>query len=98
MVKTFSKVLVGSTALALIVAGCGNNSDSATSTSSAAPAGTAAATTAPKKDVTFSVIYATGDPATKQAVVDSIAAYTKANPNVKIKDLSETTTAAYLDF
>ncbi|NQX63589.1 ABC transporter substrate-binding protein [Paenibacillus qinlingensis] len=98
MVKTFSKVLVGSTALALILAGCGNNSDSATSTSSAVPAGTAAATAAPKKDVTFSVIYATGDPATKQAVADSIAAYTKANPNVKIKDLSETTTAAYLDF
>lgn len=82
MLKTLSQVLVGSTALALIVAGCGNNSDTTTSTSSSAPAGTAAATAAPKKDITFSVIYATGDPATKQAVADSITAFTKANPHI----------------
>jgi raffinose/stachyose/melibiose transport system substrate-binding protein len=96
MANSFTKALTGIAALALVLSACGGNSAS-NSTSAPSPAGTPAAAQ-PKKDVSFSVIYATGDPATKQAVVDSLAAFMKANPNIKIKDLSETTSAAYLDF
>lgn len=94
MSKKMTKVLVGTTAIALALTACGGKD----TTNSSSPAASTAPSAAPKKEVTFSVIYATGDPATKQAVANSISAFTKANPNIKIKDLSETTSASYLDF
>ncbi|MGO4274369.1 ABC transporter substrate-binding protein, partial [Paenibacillus sp. TAF58] len=97
MSHKMTKVLAGTAAIALVLTACGSK-ETTTPSSSTAPAASTAANAAPKKDVTFSVIYATGDPATKQAVADSIAAFTKANPHIKIKDLSETTSASYLDF
>jgi raffinose/stachyose/melibiose transport system substrate-binding protein len=97
MSKKMTKVLAGTAALTLVLTACGGK-DTTSPSSSQSPAASTAASSAPKKDVTFSVIYATGDPATKQAVADSISAFTKANPHIKIKDLSETTTASYLDF
>ncbi|WP_438351531.1 ABC transporter substrate-binding protein [Paenibacillus sp. FA6] len=50
------------------------------------------------KDVSFTVGYAAGDPATKVAIANTIKAFTAANPHIKITDLSETTSAAYLDW
>ncbi|MDQ0874588.1 raffinose/stachyose/melibiose transport system substrate-binding protein [Paenibacillus sp. V4I3] len=96
MAKKFAKVLVGSTALALALTGCGGKASN--TGSSASPAASAKVSEAPKKDVTFSIIYAPGDPATKKAVEDSIAAFGKAFPHIKIKNLTEVTSASYLDF
>lgn len=95
MKKSLVTILACTAALSLLLTACGGKQES---TSSSSPSSTNAASAQPKKDVSFSIIYATGDPATKQAVADSIAAFMKANPNIKIKDFSETTPAAYLDF
>ncbi|WP_019636777.1 ABC transporter substrate-binding protein [Paenibacillus fonticola] len=51
-----------------------------------------------KKEVTFTIGYASGDPAGKKAIADSIKRFMEANPHIKIKDLSETTSSAYLDW
>ncbi|MFC0211909.1 ABC transporter substrate-binding protein [Paenibacillus chartarius] len=90
------KMLTGVMAASLVLTACGggNSGSSNTSTSQAGGAGTDTA----KKPVTFTIGYATGDPATKQAMVDAIAAFTKANPQIKITDLSEGGSQAYLDW
>ncbi|MBB6733327.1 ABC transporter substrate-binding protein [Cohnella zeiphila] len=94
-------------ALALMLSACGsgngNNGGAADSSgsSSSAPASSAAAGSSaetPAKDVTFTIGYATGDPATKKAIADTIDAFMKANPHIKIKDMSEGTTTSYLDW
>nr|WP_248930787.1 extracellular solute-binding protein [Paenibacillus hamazuiensis] len=95
--KTTAVSLTSAIVLSLALSACGGGSESAANTG--ASAGTGAGTNAaPKKTVTFTIGYATGDPATKQAMADSIAAFTKANPNIKINDLSEGGMASYLDW
>lgn len=90
-------------ALSLVLSACGGNNNAsnggANASGSSSPISSAPASEpAVKKDVTFSVGYATGDPSTKQAMADAIAAFTKANPNIKIKDISEGGSMAYLDW
>jgi raffinose/stachyose/melibiose transport system substrate-binding protein len=94
--KTMATTLAGAMMLSLALSACGGGSDSASSPSPDASGG--AASSAPKKNVTFTIGYATGDPASKQGLADSIAAFTKANPHIKITDLSEGGSAAYLDW
>ncbi|WP_199620618.1 ABC transporter substrate-binding protein [Paenibacillus alkalitolerans] len=53
---------------------------------------------APPKEVSFTIGYASGDPATRQAMANAIKAFADANPHIKIKDISETGTASYLDW
>jgi raffinose/stachyose/melibiose transport system substrate-binding protein len=98
MIKKLTKVLAGSTALALALTACGGGNETTNTGSSTSPAASSAASEAPKKEVSFSIIYAPGDPATKKAVEDSIAAFNKAYPHIKIKNLTEVTSASYLDF
>lgn len=97
MVKTRKITAAFASAIALSVAltACGGPSNSGTDTGASS---TGAGASASKKTVTFTIGYATGDPATKQAMADSIAAFTKANPNIKINDLSEGGMASYLDW
>ncbi|MDF2924999.1 MAG: extracellular solute-binding protein family 1 [Paenibacillaceae bacterium] len=95
--KTLFTVLAGTMVMSLALSACGGNDSSSSSPSPAASTGSAAPTAAPK-NVSFTIGYATGDPATKQAMVDSIAAFTKAHPNIKITDLSEGGSQAYLDW
>ncbi|MBD0381483.1 extracellular solute-binding protein [Paenibacillus sp. WST5] len=90
--KTIAVSLSSVVALSLVLSACGTGSNTSS------PAATTAASAAPKKNVTFSIGYATGDPAGKQAIADAVAAFTKANPNVKINDLSEGGMASYLDW
>lgn len=98
--KAITASLGSALALSLILTACGgNNNSGSNSNSSAAPEASAgASTTEPKKEVTFTIGYATGDPAGKQANADAIAAFTKANPNIKVVDLSEGGMASYLDW
>ncbi|UUZ84674.1 extracellular solute-binding protein [Paenibacillus sp. P26] len=95
--KTIMTTLTSITALSLVLSACGGpaNSSSNSGASTGAGAGSAAA---PSKTVTFTIGYATGDPATKQAMADAVAAFTKANPSIKINDLSEGGMASYLDW
>lgn len=93
--KTIAVSVSGMMALSLVLTACGGSKDSAGSSPSASATSN---NTAAKKNVTFSIGYATGDPVTKQAVADAVAAFTKANPNVKIHDLSEGGMASYLDW
>ncbi|SFF39733.1 raffinose/stachyose/melibiose transport system substrate-binding protein [Paenibacillus algorifonticola] len=82
-------------AFSLVLSACGStNSGSTENANSAAPASSEPW----KKEVAFTIGYATGDPATKQAMADAVSAFTKANPNIKINDLSGGGTAAYLDW
>jgi len=91
-------------ALSLVLSACGGgdsnsggSSSSASPSSGSSPAGSSASA-APAKDVSFTIGYATGDPASKQAIAQTIEAFTKANPHIKIKDISEGTSSSYLDW
>lgn len=98
--KTLALSVSSAMALSLVLSACGGDKDNSSSSPSpaASTAASAAASTAPKKNVTFSIGYATGDPAGKQAMGDAITAFTKANPHIKITDLSEGGMASYLDW
>ncbi|WP_373232320.1 ABC transporter substrate-binding protein [Cohnella sp.] len=88
-------------ALSVILSACGGNNNKASESpaaSSPAASSPAASETPAPKEVEFTIGYAPGDPATRQAMVESIKAFTDANPNIKIKDISETGSASYLDW
>lgn len=97
-VTVLSATLLAATA---ILSACGSNnnaSDTANNGNNTTATNAPAATTDAKKEVQFSIGYASGDPATKEAIADAVKAFMEANPNVKIKDISETSSAAYLDW
>jgi ABC-type glycerol-3-phosphate transport system substrate-binding protein len=77
--KSFAKIMTGMLTMSLVLTACGTSTKTATDT--AAPASTtgtaATAVPAKAKNVSFSVVYATGDVLTKQAMADSIAAFMK---------------------
>lgn len=85
----------------LVLAACGgkNNNEPASSPSPSTPAASnSAAPSESPNNVEFTIGYATGDPATKQAIADTISAFVQAYPHIKIKDVSEGTTSSYLDW
>lgn len=84
-------------ALTLILTACGGNNGNNSNTPSNKPANLETPADA-KKEVSFTIAYATGDPATKQAIEKTIDAFTAKNPNIKIVNYSETTSASYLDW
>ncbi|AFH61124.1 ABC transporter substrate-binding protein [Paenibacillus caseinilyticus] len=88
--RSFLKVLAGTAALSLVLTACGGSTEK-----NEGAAGTADPA---KKEVSFTLGYATGDPATKQAMADAVDAFMKANPGIKIKNISEGGSAAYLDW
>ncbi|WP_159886890.1 ABC transporter substrate-binding protein [Paenibacillus puerhi] len=91
--KKVSTIVASAMAMSLMLSACGGGN------SGSAPADNAGAGgTEQKKPVSFTIGYATGDPAGKQAMVEAIAAFTKANPHIKITDLSEGGSQAYLDW
>ncbi|SDD06654.1 raffinose/stachyose/melibiose transport system substrate-binding protein [Paenibacillus sp. UNCCL117] len=92
--RKLTTVLTGAVAMSLALSACGGGSGSGSAPADNAGSGAAEQ----KKNVAFTIGYATGDPATKQAMADSIAAFTKANPHIKITDLSEGGSQAYLDW
>ncbi|QNK59723.1 ABC transporter substrate-binding protein [Paenibacillus sp. PAMC21692] len=97
--KTLFQLFSIVTAASLVLTACGgnnNNSGANNGAPSASPAGTDAAES--NKPVTISVAYATGDPATKQAIETTIDAFTTANPHITVKNISETTSDSYLDW
>jgi len=104
--KSYAKVFCGLLAASLVLTACGGNSGSNTNTNNGGSTNTPATTNAQtegatedKKDpVTISIAYATGDPATKQAIETTIDAFTDAYPHVTIKNISETTSDSYLDW
>ncbi len=97
-VTALSATLLAATA---ILSACGSNnnaSNTANNGNNTAATNAPAATTDAKKEVQFSIGYASGDPATKEAIAEAVKAFMEANPNVKIKDISETSSSAYLDW
>jgi len=54
--------------------------------------------TSSSEKVSFTIGYASGDPAAKKAIADSIKKFTDANPSIEIKDMSENTSNSYLDW
>ncbi|WP_168120203.1 extracellular solute-binding protein [Paenibacillus sp. HB172176] len=94
--QSFSILLAAS--LVLTACGGNNNGNNGSNGNAATNAPTSDATDAPSKKVTISMGYATGDPATKQAIENTIDAFTDANPNITIKNISETTSDSYLDW
>ncbi|PAF32593.1 ABC transporter substrate-binding protein [Paenibacillus sp. 7516] len=54
--------------------------------------------TSSSDNVSFTIGYASGDPAAKKAIADSIKRFTEANPSIEIKDMSENTSNSYLDW
>lgn len=90
--RTVTGLLALSLALTPALSACSKEQKPADS------AGAAGASTAPKKQVSFTIAYAPGDPSNKQGMADSIAAFTKANPNIKVVDISNNSSASYLEF
>jgi raffinose/stachyose/melibiose transport system substrate-binding protein len=107
MIQLSAVLLVSS--LALSACGGGNN-DNTSNTGNASNGGTNGGTNGGKteagtngggaaaKKVSFTIGYATGDPATKQAISDTIKAFMDANPNINVTDISEGTASSYLDW
>src|SRR5690606_31794411 len=101
--RTLAPVIALLLVLSLALAACGGKGGKETNPSSAPAAAVPAESgdTAPSekpKEVSFTSGYATGDPATKQAIGDTISAFMQAYPHIKIKDVSEGTTSSYLDW
>jgi raffinose/stachyose/melibiose transport system substrate-binding protein len=97
-----SIIQFGSVVLAasLVLTACGSgNSNEGTNGNSPSSAPSEGANGGDKPaPVTISVAYATGDPATKQAIETTIDAFTEANPHITVKNISETTSDSYLDW
>lgn len=83
-----------------VLSACGSNNNPADSgpEGSSAPDASAGTAAPEAKKVSFTIGYASGDPATKQAIADTVKAFMEDNPNITIKDLSETSSSAYLDW
>ncbi|WP_019909128.1 ABC transporter substrate-binding protein [Paenibacillus sp. HW567] len=97
--KIIVRTLVPALLLTSALSACGgNNEPSGNDSSSSAPEASSASAAPEAKKVTFSIGYATGDPAGKQAIADQIKAFMEANPNITIKDISEGTSSSYLDW
>ncbi|MDF9844922.1 MULTISPECIES: extracellular solute-binding protein [unclassified Paenibacillus] len=97
-VTGLSATLLAATAILSACGGNNNASNTANNGNNTTVTNAPAATTDTKKEVQFSIGYASGDPATKEAIAETVKAFMEANPNVKIKDISETSSAAYLDW
>jgi len=97
MKKTFTQLSVLMLAIALVLTACGANNNAGGKNEGTTPESPAPAAEE-KKEVSFTIGYATGDPATKKAITDAIKAFTDANSNIKIVDISEGTTSSYLDW
>lgn len=99
--KSFLQLFSIITVASLVLTACGGNNNNSDG-SNTAPTATSAGTEAPAENkpnpVTISMAYATGDPATKQAIEMTIDAFTNANPHITIKNISETTSDSYLDW
>ncbi|WP_339157414.1 extracellular solute-binding protein [Paenibacillus sp. FSL W8-0186] len=92
--KTLLKLSVLLLVATTILTACGGNNAGG---NPANTTGNGAADDA-KKEVAFTIGYASGDPATKKAIADTVKKFMEVNPHIKIKDLSETTSSAYLDW
>ena len=97
MKKTFTHLSVLVLVFALVLTACGVNNNAGSKNEGTTPESSAPAAEE-KKEVSFTIGYATGDPATKKAITDAIKAFTDANSNIKIVDISEGTTSSYLDW
>ncbi|RIX52349.1 carbohydrate ABC transporter substrate-binding protein [Paenibacillus nanensis] len=98
--KSFLQLVSFIMAVSLVLTACGgsnNNTGEGGNSPSNAPSNSGGE--GDKQDpVTISIAYATGDPATKQAIETTIDAFTEANPHITIKNISETTSDSYLDW
>ncbi|MCM3702131.1 ABC transporter substrate-binding protein [Paenibacillus macerans] len=97
--KRGSKLSALILAVTMVLSACGggNSGGNTAATPSTGSNGNAAGRETPK-EVSFTIGYASGDPATKKAIADTVQRFMEANPQIKIKDISETTSAAYLDW
>lgn len=102
--KSFFKLFCGLLALMVVLTACGGNSTNSGNTPANTGSNNNGAQTegntedSTAKPVTISIAYATGDPATKQAIETTIDAFTAANSHITIKNISETTGDSYLDW
>lgn len=98
--KRGSKLSALVLAASMVLSACGGGSSGGNmaATPSTGSNGNAAAGGNAPKEVSFTIGYASGDPATKKAIADTVQRFMEANPQIKIKDISETTSAAYLDW
>ncbi|HZG88000.1 ABC transporter substrate-binding protein [Paenibacillus sp.] len=91
MLKAFALPLT----LSLLLTACGGGS---ATNENATPAPSEGSATETQKEVSFTVAYAAGDPVTRQAQQKAIEAFMTANPHIKVVDISDTSSASYLDF
>jgi len=99
--KSLFKLLCGLLAVMVVLTACGGNNSNSGNQASNSGGNTQAEGNAggdAPEPVTISIAYATGDPATKQAIETTIDAFTAANSHITIKNISETTSDSYLDW
>lgn len=86
-------------AAALILTGCGGKTGpGGIGGSQAVDQGSRPDTASGGGKISFTIGYASGDPATKQAIEDTIKAFMQANPDIVVQDVSETSSSAYMDW
>jgi raffinose/stachyose/melibiose transport system substrate-binding protein len=93
------KITIVPLAAALILSGCGGKTGSGgIGGNHAADQGSRPDTASGGGKISFTIGYASGDPATKQAIEDTIKAFMQANPDIVVQDVSETSSSAYMDW
>lgn len=99
--KSLFKLFCGLLAVMVVLTACGGNNTNSGNQAPNSGGNTQAEGNAggdAPEPVTISIAYATGDPATKQAIETTIDAFTAANSHITIKNISETTSDSYLDW
>lgn len=96
--KTWLKLSALILAASMVLAACGGGNSGGNAGNAAPGSNGGAAQAGGEKEVSFTIGYASGDPAGKKAISDAVAKFMEENPHIKIKDLSETSSSAYLDW
>ncbi|WP_334073915.1 MULTISPECIES: ABC transporter substrate-binding protein [Paenibacillus] len=96
--KTWLKLSALVLATSLVLTACGGGNSGGNAGNNPESGGGGVAQGDKPKEISFTIGYASGDPAGKKAIADAIKKFMEEHPNIKIKDLSETTSSAYLDW
>lgn len=79
-------------AASMLLGACGSGSGDAQTKSGAASSGEGG------EKVSFTLGYASGDPAARQAISDTVQRFMDEHPNIEIKDISDNSASSYLDW
>ncbi|MHA6484918.1 ABC transporter substrate-binding protein [Paenibacillus sp. strain BS8-2] len=92
-------MILASTVMMTACSSNGNNTETTnTGNNGGKPSNATVEKTEAPKEVSFTIGYAPGDPAGRQAMSDMINKFSEANPHIKLVDITDTGSGSYLDW